>query len=101
MIIDDLIDRLPGSDVCATNQVFNENSVTWSVEDDLRNPYVITVQLKLISRIEALVMLHEEDTSRLRNYEIEQELHERFDIGYFIPDVCPFNGFSIYEKPVN
>ena len=92
MIIDDLIDKLPGSDVCAKNQAF---SVTWFVEDEFCNPYVVTVPLKLISRSDALALLHEEGSSRLRNYEIEQELHERIDIGHFISDLCPFDGFSI------
>lgn len=47
----------------------------------------------LIPRDEALNLLGEKPDSRLRNYEIEHELHERDkDNEYVVAEWCPFNG---------
>ena len=79
--------------------VYNK-TVTWNIEDYDDNKLSITVPYVLIGRETAMEItsLH---NPRIRNYELEQELHRYHGIQYFIKDDCPINGFSIVPKYVN
>jgi len=100
MVLRDIENKLPGNEIGTIEEhTFSAHDVVWSVTDWEGNALSIKVPLRLISRDDALFLLKDGAPGRLRNYEIEQELHERVDMGYFIPDVCPINGFSIYKPP--
>ena len=34
------------------------------------------------------------DNPRVRDYELEMDMHLKLDCGYFIKGICPINGFS-------
>ena len=67
-------------------------TVTWRVRGSDNKNHSISALYKLVSRDDAMEITGETD-HRIRNYELEMELHD-LDIGYFIYKDCPINGFK-------
>lgn len=77
-----------------------KKTVTWDVENYEDSRIKVVVDYKLVTRDEAMEITKIKNP-RVRNYELEQELHRYHGIQYFIKDDCPINGFSIVPNYVN
>jgi hypothetical protein len=53
----------------------------------------VKVPLVSVTRTDAMKMVGI-NNNRVRDYELEMELHKHFSVGHFINEVCPLNGFS-------
>jgi len=83
-----------GFRILAIDRTFEGDNVNLILEgSNDEDKATVTRPMRLITREEAM-KLTGIDNPRVRDYELEMELHEKLDMAYFIKELCPINGFN-------
>lgn len=73
---------------------FKDGKVFIHIESyDGKSKTTVSRPLHFVSREKAM-SLTGIDNPRVRDYELEMDMHLKLDCGYFIKGICPINGFS-------